>query len=306
MIKSLTVINDRNERIKINLSKPWETGLLIEDIDGLGPPEMTINKVDYALTDGSRFNTARANSRSVTVNIRFYGKKSIEDIRRLTYKYFSIKKQIMFIVETDKKAASAIGYVESNSPNIFSPEEGTTISIIFPDPWFYDTEEKTIYFYEVESLFEFEFENNSLTQPLIEFGNKRKDLIKHINYTGDVETGFVFLLHFYGPIRGDIHVYRLDSSDQFLIHSEFIESIIGSSIQNGDYIAVNTGVGHKEVLFCRDNLWYNIMNCIHKQSAWLYLSHGDNSFSYAAGDGTTDYTDNMSMEIRYIPVYEGI
>ena len=169
MIKSLKITNFRGEELKIELADPWEQGLIIQSIDGIGPVNATINTTEIATTDGSRFNSARLSQRNIVLYFVFYevirrgfsasvsyvpgegntsssssewdaGSESIEDIRHKTYKYFPLKKQLTLEFETDTRTLQISGYVESNTPSIFSENEGCQISIICPDPYFYDAE----------------------------------------------------------------------------------------------------------------------------------------------------------------------
>ena len=53
MLKTMTVTNFLGESVVINLrdNEP-EHGLIIKEIDGLGPPHAVINMSDYATDDG--------------------------------------------------------------------------------------------------------------------------------------------------------------------------------------------------------------------------------------------------------------
>ena len=170
MIKSLKITNFRGEELKIELADPWEHGLIIQSIDGIGPVNATINTTEIATTDGSRFNSARLSQRNIVLYFVFeevihsisgiaggaivipdggiietggyqitdVDMETIEDIRHKTYKYFPLKKQLTLEFETDTRTLQISGYVESNTPSIFSEREGCQISIICPDPYFYD------------------------------------------------------------------------------------------------------------------------------------------------------------------------
>ena len=77
------------------------------------------------------------------------------------------------LIETDNRQAEIEGYVESNDPAIFSKDEGSDISIVCPNPFFYSAGKdgiNTTIFYGVEALFEFPFSNESLQDPLLEMG----------------------------------------------------------------------------------------------------------------------------------------
>ena len=63
MIKSISAINYRNERIDMVLDKPELSGFIVRKIDGLGPAKANINVTDIITTDGGIFNSARLSSR---------------------------------------------------------------------------------------------------------------------------------------------------------------------------------------------------------------------------------------------------
>lgn len=159
MIKSFTVTNFRGEELHLELDNPWETGLIIKSVDGLGPPKANINTTEVVTTDGSRFNSARLIQRNIVFYFVFTEVvkslsgfvsdsddafvtdseiETIEDIRLKTYKYFPLKRPLTIRVETDKRVLQITGYVESNEPSIFSSQEGCQISVVCPDPYFYD------------------------------------------------------------------------------------------------------------------------------------------------------------------------
>ena len=127
MIKSITVTNYRGDRIKLELTKPEESGFVVTSVTGIGPGTANINSSEMSTTDGSLFNSARVPSRNIVISIRYLWRDTIEDARHLSYKYFPIKRKVTLLIETDKRMAEIEGYVESNDPNIFSQEEGSDI-----------------------------------------------------------------------------------------------------------------------------------------------------------------------------------
>lgn len=52
MIKSLTVTNPKGESLKLELTRPGLSGLAVKSIDGLGPPQASINTSEIATMDG--------------------------------------------------------------------------------------------------------------------------------------------------------------------------------------------------------------------------------------------------------------
>ena len=170
MIKSVKVINYLGESIKLELGAPEKSGFLIRSITGLGAGKANINSTDLSTGDGSVYNSSRVLPRNIVFSLDFLEKPTIEDTRQRSYKYFPIKKHIRLIFETKNRICEITGHVETNEPNIFSKQENTQVSIICPDPYFYSTEKTVTIFSGIEPLFEFPFENNSLTDNLLEFG----------------------------------------------------------------------------------------------------------------------------------------
>ena len=201
MIKSITVTNYLGDSIKLELRRPEQSGFLIKSVSGLGPSKANINTTEVSINDGSLFNSARLNQRNIVFDFIFVesiNRESIEDIRQKSYKYFPIKKNVDLLIETDNRIVKTTGYVESNEPNIFSSQEGAQISIICPDPYFYSTEKTVTIFSGIEPLFEFPFENNSLTDNLLEFGRIIVNKEKNVFYNGDSEVGVVIHIHAIG------------------------------------------------------------------------------------------------------------
>lgn len=160
MIKTVTIINFLGEILHLTLSDPEpKSGMIISEIEGLGPPSADVNLTEIASGDGGVYNSSRAHDRNIVMSLIFTFQQTIEDVRLLTYKYFPLKKPLIFRIETDNRLAEILGYVESNEPEIFEQQEVADISIICPDPWFYSIGKNETVFSGVRALFEFPFEN---------------------------------------------------------------------------------------------------------------------------------------------------
>ena len=167
MIHAVTVTNAHGESLRLDLRNPYQTGLAIESITGLGPVNADVAMTDYATLDGGLFSNSRLTTRNIVIQLRFiWYSETIEMIRHKTYKYFPVKQPIILDFETDERNVLASGYVESNEPNIFSANEGCQISILCPDSYFYSGEGSgttIVEFSKSENVFEIPFDNNSLT-----------------------------------------------------------------------------------------------------------------------------------------------
>ena len=302
MIKSITVTNYRGDSLKLELTRPQDSGFIIESVTGLGPGKANINTSEVSTNDGALYNSARVPSRNIVITTRFLWKDTIEEARHTSYKYFPLKRKVTLLVETDERNAEIEGYVESNDPNIFSEFEGSDISIICPNPFFYDAYEKTTTsFSGIRSAFEFPFSNESLTENLIEMSVIEDVTDRVITYNGDQEIGVTITLRATGE-AGDVSIYNVDTSEVMHIRSGKLESLTGSGIIAGDEIVICTVKGQKSAKLIRDGITRNILNCIDRDSDWFQLAKGDNTFAYTAAAGR----NYLRLEIENRIIYEGI
>lgn len=303
MIKSVTVTNNRGESLKLELTKPKESGFWIISIDGLGPVQANINTTEIVTYDGSIFNTARGTERNITMQLVFDG-IDIEERRHETYRYFPIKQMVTLRIETDHRICEIDGYVESNSPTIFSSLESTDISIICPSAWFRDASEegnRAIHYFGIEPLFEFPFSNESLSDKLIEFGNIRQSFEEIIEYEGEVETGFTIDIHAVGDI-GDVTIYNSDTRESMTIYSDKLQSLTGSKLKAGDDIIICTVKGQKSARLLRDAKYTNVLNCLGRDVDWFQLSQGENKFAYTTSEGS----ENLQLSINVQNLFQGV
>lgn len=213
MIKSIAVINNVGESIKIDLHDTTpEHGLIIKNIEGLGPVKATINTDESANSDGEFFNSSKLEKRNIVIDLHFYDeKKSVEDIRLTTYKFFPVKKNVTLYIETDNRYVRATGYVESNEPEIWSDMEGCSISIICPDPGLYrvgGSENSVWKMYDVTKLFTFPFHNDSPYVKQMEFGRYYNDGKLYILYDGENEIGFNIDIYLLGNVKNITLYYK--------------------------------------------------------------------------------------------------
>lgn len=303
MIRAVTFTNYLGDSIRLDLARPEESGFIIKSVTGLGPGKANINTTEIATNDGSLFNSSRMPSRNIVISLAYMWKDSIEDVRQLSYKYFPIKKKLTMLIETDNRQAEIEGYVESNDPAIFSKDEGSDISIVCPNPFFYSAGKdgiNTTIFYGVEALFEFPFSNESLQDPLLEMGEIKNETEQVVVYNGDAEIGVTITIHAIGE-ASNITIYNTGTREVMRIDTDKLEKFTGSGIIAGDEIIICTVKGNKSITLLRNGKTTNILNCLDKNADWFQLAKGDNIFAYTAEYGST----NLQFKIENRIVYEG-
>lgn len=301
MIKSIKVTNYIGDTITLELGKPQDSGLLIYNVEGIGPPKADINTTNVATVDGSIFNSARATERNIVVSMKYLFDPMVEDARHKSYKYFPVKKQVKLEFLTDRRECEIYGYVESNSPNIFSSQEYTQISIICPDPYFYALKKSLTTFYGIIPRFYFPFSNKSLTKKKLVMGEIRINKSQTVYYEGDAEVGVTMYIHAIGYAE-NITIYKLDTREIMAIDTNKIEKITGAPFGTGDEIIISTVSRQKYIRLLRGGRYTNIINALDKNADWFQLQKGDNVFAYTAEYGE----DNLQFRIENQVVYEGV
>lgn len=304
MINSITVINHRDESKKFVLADPWSSGFAITNIDGLGPVKADVSMTDITSLDGAIFNSARSGMRNIVISCLFVENPTIEETRLESYRYFPIKKPITLQIETDIRTYMVKGYVESNTPTIFSSAEGCEISIICPESYFTVLDESREFGGEVGSLqeFEFPFSNESLTSNLIEFSVATTQFVFEVLYKGRIETGLIFHLHVVDTLSSPANVIieKVGTTDFMTLTPG---SLPGGGFQAGDELVVSTIPGKKRITLIRSGESTNATKILSRNSKWLKIEPGMNYFRI-----NTPLVDLGMFEIRfeYEPLYEGV
>ena len=310
MIKSVTAVNFKGESIKMDLFHPESSGFIIIKIDGIGPGKATVTKHDSKVYDGGTITSARLPSRNIKMEIQFLWVNSIEDVRHKSYKYFPLKKPITLIFETDTRTVEIEGAVESNEPDIFSSEESTNISIICPDPYFYASGENArskTEFSGINAVFEIPsdagYSNESLTEALTEISTLYVQSERGIMNYGEVDIGVVISIKPLAVVKGILTISNITLGQNMSFDLNKIKTITEQDFHLGDELVINTLRGKKSVTLVREGKNYNALSCIDTRTDWIYLTSGENTFTYYLnGEGIEDLQFSVTNSI----LYEGV
>jgi hypothetical protein len=306
MIQSVEVINFLGNSMVMELKRPEKSGFLIFNMTGIGPEKGEINLTNIATADGGIYNSSRLPARNIVMSLRYFvgegkNRPTVEEIRHESYKYFPIKKPLTLIFNLTNRVAEIKGYVEANEPVIFSKETHAQISILCPDPFFYNPRPVTTLFAGVVPMFEFPFSNESLDEPLLIMGEMLIDNTRTIWYKGDADVGVLIHIYAFGQVK-DLVIFDPESGGRMEIDEDRLYALTGASLNEGDQIVISTVRGDKYIKFIRNGVETNILNTLNRDAYWFQLSKGDNLFSYS----TTSGLANLNFTIEHRIVYEGI
>lgn len=306
MFKSVTVTNYRGDSLNLPLKWPNDAGLLISNIDGITPGNVQINSQDYAMLDGGVYNSSRMKTRNIVIEMYYGFSPHIESARHRAYRYFPVKTQVRLDFETDERNLSIWGYVESNEVDIFSENEKGQVSIVCPDPYFYET---TPVVYELGSAtkeFEFPFSNESLIEPLICFGDYGPLNMYNVDYLGDIEVGVTIRVHLLKNLSVDeLIIYDVTHNKKLVLN--FQDIIDKTSLTNilpyGDFVFSSVR-GQKDIWYERFGQKTSIIGAFDVENfPWMYLSPGENIFGFNTDQ---EYLDEFTITIEHRGAYGGV
>lgn len=264
MIKKVTVFKkpDKSDAFTMVLTSPInvsvDSGFMIDKIDGLGPVDAEINTTEMVV-DGDLFNSARIGKRNIVLDLIFYSETGtgIEEVRQFSYSLFPIKRSVYIEIETDNRKVWTQGYVEKNEPSIFSNTEGNQVSLICPDPKWYDS----------DNIIDEDLDlNDEIT----------------IEYDGEVEVGGYLELTIGAaitkPVSEGVPAFTVscanpDGSAQLI--NIFTPS---TGFEIGDVIKINSVLGDKSCIYTDTaDADHNALNLLNQNPDWIKLTNGDNS-----------------------------
>ena len=277
---SLKVENDRGNTLELT-NNPNYT---VYKIEGLNPPQATINSSVNTTTDGSSINSVRLENRNIVIYMAIEG--DVEANRINLYRYFPVKKSVKLYFKNYTRDIYIEGHVELIECDLFTNKQIAQISIICPKPYFKDVQNLITTFGDVSSMFEFPF---SISKTGIEISGITTNQRRSIINTGDIETGVIIKLFSTGTVVNPV-IYDVLKRTQLKLNFTMLAS---------DTIVINTNVGEKSIELIRDGVTYNAMGYMAQNSDWFILEAGDNVFTYDADSGNSYLQLTFTTAILY-------
>ena len=284
---TLEVENIRHEIFELTHR---ESDYQILSIDGLNPPQATINRSTIVGLDGAKFNSSRVEERNIVILLKLNG--DIESNRLRLYQFFNTKQWCKLYYKNRSRDVYIEGYVETMEVSPFTKDETVQISIICPEPYFKAVHSIFDDISKVLSLFEFPFAID--TDDPIEFSAIENSRVTNVYNESESETGLIISITTASSVN-KIKLTNVVNNEWFEVRHPFIEN---------DIITINTNRGRKSIKLTRNGVDSNIFSSMIRGSTFFQLDVGDNFFSYLADEGTSD--EHVSIIFEHVNTYRGV
>ena len=275
--------------------KPYSPYFLI-DTDGLYSTEADVNVSENAFDDGSIYQSSQLKTRNITLTIRDRGSDDHIAVRNALLNLFLPKlKGRLTIKETDGDSESEKVidyYTEKVISDGLNSSRTFTISLISPDPYFYDPYDKSVQMAGYSKLFTFPHDFLAVGE---EFGARSKEKSKNIqNLTGADAVGLTIDFSISGAVTNP-SVTRVESGETIKIGT----TSKPLSLVYGDVLTVTTGSGNKHIYLTRSGTRTEINQYLSSDSSFFELHQGDNTLGYDADSGVGNIEVTVSYRMRY-------
>ena len=294
MISEISSTTKSGDRLTIDITNPYESGVAVKEITGLGPVKADISTDGFALLDGAFLKGIRVGTRTVVLTLIPWG-TDIQELRLKCYSYFGVGETITLGVTTDWLNVHSDFIVESVEPNIFSERQEIQVSLLGLDPYWKSSAtqiQKVVGFNDNTPAFEFPF--FSQDNHKLKFGDMTNSSGKDIRYLGDYPAGVTITVEFLGTV-----------SNLILSNTTFNETMSISRAGNfyaGESIVIDTRPGKKSITHLARGRKSYITGVLAPGSTWIQMHPGINTITLQYAGGVDDV--NVSME--YDTLYRGI
>lgn len=291
---SLVLENKNGAQLTFGMGSPYT----ITEIQGLNPPDATINTSQVALLDGANYNSAKVNMRQL--NIAFAIEYSAAQNRVNIYNVLKTKQWVRMYYTGDQRDVYIDGYIQNIDITYFEMKQIVTVTILCPKPYFKAAQEIINEMSSLVNSFHFPFPTADmfLNEPKFILGY----LDAHSGFTiendGDVDCGMIIELYARNNTVVNPKIFNYITGEFFGLNF---------SMQTGDVITINTNKGDRSVTLLRNGAESNLFNYVMANSTWLQLEANGSTFVYEFGaEGQYVLQQSLLVTITHSNLYEGV
>lgn len=266
---------------------------LLEDCDGIFEFSNNVTTKDNVNIDGSTYLGSTAKMRNIVLTLA--EKTNAAEPRNFLYRLFKPKTPGTFLYKDDDEERKIDYYVENVSFSKVGTAQVATVSLICPDPFFYDISDVTVVMSGWKKLFTFPHCFKSEKE---EFGRRVKEQLKEIdNNASSDNIGITATITAEGAVKNP-SLYHLELGQFIKIGSDTYPA----TMEEGDQIIICTETNNKNVYLIHDGKRTAINEYLDEDSSFIQLQNGSNTLRYDAESGA----DKMDVSISFRHKFLGV
>jgi len=264
---------------------------LLSDAEGLYESNNAVYVSENSTIDGATYQGSVAKYRNIILTLTDV--RNYPENRNALNRLFKEKSKGTLIFQEGDAAPRKIDYyVEKFDSTGEDPYREHQVSLICPDPFFYDINGSDESMASWVSAFEFPFESTSAG---FEFGYQSNEKIKTIqNDIAEDNIGITITITCMGAVVNP-SITHIETGDRISIghaNKPF-------EISTGDVVVITTQTGNKHVTLTHNGVTSEVNHYLTEDSVFVQLMRGSNSFGFNADSGLNNLSISISYTFKY-------
>lgn len=264
---------------------------LLSDAEGLYESKNTVYVSQNSMIDGATYQGSVAKYRDIELTLTDTG--NYPENRDALNRLFKEKsKGTLIFWEADANPRKIDYYVEKFNSSGEDPFREHEISLICPDPFFYDIDASSEEMASWVSAFTFPFA--SPTTGFV-FGYKDNSRIQTIqNDFAEDNIGITIIMSCLGAVTNPSITHIETNTAIHVGHSGKPLNLV-----YGDVVTITTATGNKHVTLTHEGVTSEINHFLTEDSVFIQLMRGSNSFGFGADSGVNNLTITIEYTYKY-------
>ena len=264
---------------------------LLTDADGLYESKNTVYVSENSMIDGATYQGSVAKYRDIELTLTDIG-DYVANRNALNRLFKEKSKGTLIFWEADASPRKIDYYVEKFNSSGEDPFREHEISLICPDPFFYDIDASSEEMASWVSAFTFPFASPSTG---FVFGYKDNSRIQTIqNDIAEDNIGITIIMSCLGAVTNPSITHIETNSSLHIGHEDKPFNMVA-----GDIVTITTATGNKHVTLTRNGETSEINHYLTEDSVFIQLMRGSNSFGFGADSGVNNLTITLEYTYKY-------
>lgn len=286
-----TVICTNEDGFFLKFNEKEFNPFFLAGVDGIYDAENIVYVSENSMIDGATYQGSVAKYRNIVLTLK--DKDSFNENRNMLNRLFKEKASgTLIFQEGDSDPRKIDYYVESMESSEDHDVRIHEISLICPDPFFYDVDASTEEMASWVSAFTFPFSSPSTG---FIFGYKDNSRIQTIqNDIAEDNIGVKIIITCVGAVVNPSITHIETNSSLYIGHEDKPFNMVA-----GDIVTITTATGNKHVTLTRNGVTSEINHYLTEDSVFIQLMRGSNSFGFGADSGVNNLTITLEYTYKY-------